>query len=427
MHASTQLPEQPLRWLRQIPEDLFRLDEKPLMGSPPPFSWDEFSNLIAQHFELQEFVIQPSEWQWRSKEELLSGLGTGVRGIALDVVPLSGSLWWAMPEEQIAVLVGLLLTKDSSHSAGSIEADFLSTFYRFLAVETVHAFEQINPSKELSVALSDKETLPDTASLCMDLSIKIGETLLYGRIFLSPEFRRSWAQYHKNTSGVSDSPMLDSLETTVHLEVGHLALSTNELKKIVPGDFVVLNDCSLSAGEGKERVMLTIAGTPFFRARIKHGSLKILEHPLYYEVNTTMDNSSNENKENNQDEITDFDLDNFDSGILNAGEAETPSVNDSEQDVGNGEGEGEESLNTEVNEENNRPKTLEDIPLPVVVEIGRIQMSIRQLLELQPGNMLDINIHPESGIDLVVHGKKIAHGELLQIGDSLGVRILEIL
>lgn len=68
---------------------------------------------------------------------------------------------------------------------------------------------------------------------------------------------------------------------------------------------------------------------------------------------------------------------------------------------------------------------LQEIPLCVVLEVGRIQMSIKKLLELQPGNMLEVDIHPEAGVDMVVNGKKVARGELLKIGDAIGVRISE--
>ena len=64
--------------------------------------------------------------------------------------------------------------------------------------------------------------------------------------------------------------------------------------------------------------------------------------------------------------------------------------------------------------------------MPVVIEVGRIQMSVKKLLELQPGNMLDLDIHPESSVDMVVNGKRIARGQLLRIGDVLGIRIIEL-
>ena len=62
----------------------------------------------------------------------------------------------------------------------------------------------------------------------------------------------------------------------------------------------------------------------------------------------------------------------------------------------------------------------------MIVEVGRIEMSIKTIMELQPGNMLELNVRPENGVDLVVNGKRIGKGELLKLGESLGVRILDI-
>ncbi len=65
------------------------------------------------------------------------------------------------------------------------------------------------------------------------------------------------------------------------------------------------------------------------------------------------------------------------------------------------------------------------IPFSVVVEAGRVQLSMQQLMELKPGNLLEMNLQPESGVDLVINGKKVGRGELVRIGDTLGVRVLE--
>lgn len=67
-----------------------------------------------------------------------------------------------------------------------------------------------------------------------------------------------------------------------------------------------------------------------------------------------------------------------------------------------------------------------EVPLNVVVEVGRVQMNVEKLLALEPGNLLELNIHPEQGVDLVINSKKVGKGELIRIGDNLGVRILEI-
>ena len=68
----------------------------------------------------------------------------------------------------------------------------------------------------------------------------------------------------------------------------------------------------------------------------------------------------------------------------------------------------------------------EQIPLNLVVEVGRIQMPMEQLLKLEPGNLLELDIHPENGVNLTIQGKIVGRGELIRIGDSIGIRILQI-
>ena len=72
------------------------------------------------------------------------------------------------------------------------------------------------------------------------------------------------------------------------------------------------------------------------------------------------------------------------------------------------------------------PLTLEQVPLQIAVEIGRCQMALAKVMQLQPGNLLDLHVHPAEGVDLVVHGQCIGRGELVKLGELLGVRITEI-
>ena len=69
---------------------------------------------------------------------------------------------------------------------------------------------------------------------------------------------------------------------------------------------------------------------------------------------------------------------------------------------------------------------IEEIPVPLIVELGRIEITIEKLLQLQAGNLLELDVHPEDGVDLVMNGNCIGKGELCRIGDALGVRITEI-
>jgi len=45
--------------------------------------------------------------------------------------------------------------------------------------------------------------------------------------------------------------------------------------------------------------------------------------------------------------------------------------------------------------------------------------------ELSPGNVIELGVQPEQGVSLVIDGKVVGRGELLQVGDILGVKILE--
>ena len=69
--------------------------------------------------------------------------------------------------------------------------------------------------------------------------------------------------------------------------------------------------------------------------------------------------------------------------------------------------------------------SIRDLPLAVTVEIARLQMSLDQLMHLKPGNHLDLPIDLSQTVFLSVAGKKIATGELIHVGEKLGVRILE--
>ncbi len=62
----------------------------------------------------------------------------------------------------------------------------------------------------------------------------------------------------------------------------------------------------------------------------------------------------------------------------------------------------------------------------LTAEVGHIRLGLQKLLHLQPGALLDLSLRPEQGIDLTIGGKKVGQGELLKLGDTLGIRILDI-
>jgi flagellar motor switch protein FliN/FliY len=71
------------------------------------------------------------------------------------------------------------------------------------------------------------------------------------------------------------------------------------------------------------------------------------------------------------------------------------------------------------------PIALDKVPVILVVEAGRLQMSAKELLDVQPGNMLELDMRPEQPVDLVINGARVGRGELVQVGEMVGVRVVQ--
>ena len=82
-------------------------------------------------------------------------------------------------------------------------------------------------------------------------------------------------------------------------------MALEEWKGIEPGDFILLDSCSLDSDRFNGRVMLTINGHRAFRAKLKDGTLKILELPLLHEVETPMVKKP---EHEDEDDLSDLEL-----------------------------------------------------------------------------------------------------------------------
>jgi flagellar motor switch protein FliN len=67
-----------------------------------------------------------------------------------------------------------------------------------------------------------------------------------------------------------------------------------------------------------------------------------------------------------------------------------------------------------------------DLDLPIVIELGRTRMLIKDILELGPGSIVELNKLVGEPIDLYVNEKKFAQGEVVVIDENFGVRITDL-
>jgi len=68
-----------------------------------------------------------------------------------------------------------------------------------------------------------------------------------------------------------------------------------------------------------------------------------------------------------------------------------------------------------------------DIPLEVTVELGRTRLLIRDILDLSPGSIIELDKLAGEPVDLFANGMLVARGEVIVIDDNFGVRVTEII
>jgi flagellar motor switch protein FliN/FliY len=70
---------------------------------------------------------------------------------------------------------------------------------------------------------------------------------------------------------------------------------------------------------------------------------------------------------------------------------------------------------------------LHDVEMEVTAELGRARMTVKKLLELLPGNIVELDRAAGGPADLLVNGRMIARGEVVVIDENFGIRITEII
>jgi type III secretion protein Q len=68
--------------------------------------------------------------------------------------------------------------------------------------------------------------------------------------------------------------------------------------------------------------------------------------------------------------------------------------------------------------------TLDELPLKLVCQVGSVELSLAQLRALGAGSLVELTPQLQDSVDLMVNGRRIGQGQLVKIGDGLGVRLL---
>lgn len=68
-----------------------------------------------------------------------------------------------------------------------------------------------------------------------------------------------------------------------------------------------------------------------------------------------------------------------------------------------------------------------DIPVRISMEVGSTDISIRNLLQLNQGSVIELDRLAGEPLDVFVNGTLIAHGEVVVVNDKFGIRMTDVI
>jgi flagellar motor switch protein FliN/FliY len=364
----------PLAWIKKVAAEVPELNAIPLFGNAPAFDWPRLASLIASRFSISHLTIHPREQGWRESDELRKGLGKELVVYPIVVSPL-GAIYWIMSHDDRAKLTSWLLKPEGK--TRPLTSEILQEgFYRYLSLEALEAIQGMQPLQNFTLHLSEEENSPDGKSFCIDVEIELDQRSCWGRIAIPAEFQAAWVRHFEKTpSEYRPTEFSRQLELVLGVRTGSVRLSQSEWEEAKEGDFLVLDRGSYDARKHTGAAMLTLGATPLFNVKIHNNKLDLIDYAFYYEDN--MEQKSEEAPQKAQ-----------------PAEGEVVAI--------------------------------KELPLLVTVELARLKMSLDKLMHLNPGNTLELPIHPDQSVSLTVNGQKVGRGELVYLGETLGLRILEI-
>jgi len=85
-----------------------------------------------------------------------------------------------------------------------------------------------------------------------------------------------------------------------------------------------------------------------------------------------------------------------------------------------------DQVNTQVEHDTKNLDMLLDIPLQVTVELGKTKRSVKEILELSSGSIVELDKLAGEPVDILVNNRLIAKGEVVVIEENFGVRVTDI-
>lgn len=360
-------------WLKLVEKALLKIQQLPALEEHFPFPWEAASQELQHALGLTHLNLSCLRSVWKGPQEFLQGMGEFPSIVAFEIAPIEGALFFVLPQADLIELTSNTLVL-SENKEGFSGPKLRQGFYHFLLLKVLQTLDQLKIFKGVSLHLLPTTSLPQENGFCIDVACTLSSRTLQGRIICPQSFLSAF-KAHQPLQKTTLLSLGESsyLELTLRCEVGHTSLSLEEWETLQVGDFLILDRCSFDPYEGKGSLTVSLGETPLFMARFKPEGIKVLDFAFYQEAIS-------------EPEVAEF-----------------------------------EPSDIEIPEE-----TQTNNSFHLTAEVGRLNISLHQLLQLQAGSLLELSMRPEQGIDVTRSGKRVAKAELIKLGDISGLRILDI-
>lgn len=381
-------------WLKLVEKALLKVHQLPNLEEHFPFPWEAAGHALQQSLGLSHLTLSCSRSVWKGPHDFLQGMGDQPSIVAFEIAPIEGSLFFVLPQADMEELTASALTAGENKESFS-GPKLQQGFYHLLLLKALQTLDHLKVLKDVSLHLLQETPFPQENGFCIDIALALASRTLMGRLICPQSFFSAFKSHQplqKTTllSMGSSSP----IDVTLRCQVGHTSVSSEEWESIQVGDFLILDRCSFDPLEGKGSLTLSLGETPLLMARLKPEGLKVLDYAFYHETSDFEDSSDLE------DDSSDFDEE------LSDFEEETEELEEDEAEIAD-----EDAFNPHFE---------------LTVEVGRVDISLQELLKLQAGSLIELPLRPEQGVSVVRSGQRVAKAELVKLGEVIGLRLLDI-
>jgi|GEM_PF-2930995 len=418
-------------WLKKITPVIFETLSLSDKGSIPPFNMKSFISSMNTSLGRDDLSITIDKQDFISADAFYKGLGPKTSFVSFSLHPLEGKIFFIMGQDSIKDLISTMEKSNQDPSGICIENnEVIKGLYTYFITEAIDSIMQLNMYKGLSLAISEG-SMTELSALSLDISISLANRHFLARVLIPNKIYKAI-----NDHFAFIPPTLQNLDNIPDVNVplsirtGSVTLPKKELSAIQEGDFIILNNTFYKPSEKKGSFQMLIGNSPLFQVKLAKDGIKVLDYLYFYnEENMNedeMDSPFDDEEDDEFDLDDDYEDDDFEDESEELMDEEMPFEENRHELLSLEEAEEDEKENAIENPLLSPEKTnLSKVPLTVHMEIARFSLSLEELKKMSPGSKLPININPLH-VNLVVSGKSIGTGEIIEVGDAIGVKVTEL-